>query len=116
MTKHKVMGRNVRYDEDTKTVYQDTGLEDIVQSEKTWKVDPHLQMIRLLTDIKILLSNQLKRTAPYHTGPQQVTIAAPLSPVSPDPEPSQETAENSPARSVEGSPRSPKPAPGDEKL
>ncbi len=72
------------YDQSTKTLHKSTPQEPIVRGPSAWDIDPQLQIIRLLTDIKILLGNQLKRTAPYHTGPQQVSIASPRDPVLPD--------------------------------
>lgn len=75
----------LHYDSSTKTLHKSTPMKPIVRGPKAWEVDPQLQIIRLLTDIKILLGNQLKRTAPYHTGPQQVVIAAPSDPAVPSP-------------------------------
>jgi len=75
------------YDPDTKSLDLTavSTKDPVPPAEKTWAVDPQLQIIRLLTDIKILLGNQLKRTAPYHTGPQAVSIAPVSQPAVQDP-------------------------------
>jgi len=44
---------------------------------KLWEVDPQVQIIALLTDIKSLLGSILKHTVPYHTGQQTVSVPAP---------------------------------------
>lgn len=73
MTNHK----RTAWDPETKTIYLEAIMEQKGGGRKVWDVDPHKQMIALLIEQCELLKRILAQTAPYHTGPQTVTVEKP---------------------------------------
>jgi len=82
------------YDPSTKTLSLSITSDktDPKHQTKAWEIDPQLQIIRILTDMKVILSKLLDHSAPYHTGPKVVEVDkgglldAPEEPELPDPE------------------------------
>jgi len=82
------------WDDEKKILFVETKSDRSDPTRKTsfWDVDPQVQIIALLTDMKALLGKLLEHTAPYHSGSQTVTVASPAGTESQDPEPAPETA------------------------
>lgn len=67
--------KRIGYDPATKTLELEiTSDRTTKPGWKKWEVDPQLQIINLLKEIKTLLGKLVDRDPPYHTGPQTVQV------------------------------------------